>query len=184
MVANYYKPGPATEREVRDRIVEPSAREAGDEGSWYVVDNLVVGDPEVTADNWRGVDGDDYVKLDAPWPAMSIEQQTAEEAYLSVLEHVGATLPARDAVDARIIEEVRNGTATYGDGIISSQSDVGGWPELWSSPAPSDADHDGMPDQWERTNGLNPNDPSDRNKLADDGYTMLENYLNGLVDSN
>ena len=178
MVANYYKPGPATESGVRDRIAEPSARGAGDEGSWYVVDNFVVGDQEVTADNWLGIDGDDYVKLDEPWPAMAIDQQTAEGAFHSVLEHAGATLPTRDAVDARIIEEVRGGTATYGDdGIISTQSDVGGWPELESAQAPTDSDHDGMPDDWEAKNGLDPNDPSDRNKLADNGYTMLENYL-------
>lgn len=184
MVANYYKPGPATETGVRDRIVEPSAREAGDEGSWYVADNFVAGDPEVTADNGLGVDGDEFVRLDEPWPAMSIDQQTAEGAYHSVLEHAGATLPTRDVVDARIIEEVRNGTATYGNGIISSQSVVGGWPELRSTPAPTDMDHDGMPDDWERKNGLDPSDSSDRNKLADDGYTMLEKYLNRLVYSN
>jgi pectate lyase len=185
MVANYYKPGPATERSVRDRIVEPSARGAGDEGSWYVGDNFMVGGPEVTANNWLGGDGDDYVRLDEPWPAMAIDQRTAEEAYHAVLEHAGATLPARDPVDARIIEEVRNGTATYGNnGIIDSQADVGGWPELESTKAPTDSDHDGMPDQWEEANGLNPNDASDRNKMADDGCTMLEKYLNSLVDSN
>lgn len=178
MVANYYKPGPATEPDVRDRIVEPSSRGSDDEGRWYVAENVVVGDSEVTAENWQGVDGEDYVRLDESWPAVAIGQETAEEAYKSVIEEAGATLPARDAVDARIVEEVRSGRATYGeDGIISTQSDVGGWSELESVSAPPDSDHDGMPDRWKRRNGLDPNDPSDRNEISDNGYTMLEKIL-------
>ena len=66
-------------------------------------------------------------------------------------------------------------------GIIDSQEDVGGWPELKSLPAPADSDHDGIPDEWERNNGLNPNDSSDGNKVAKDGYTYLEKYLNSLI---
>ena len=57
---------------------------------------------------------------------------------------------------------------------------MGGWPELKSTPAPVDTDHDGMPDAWEKTHGLDPNDAADRNRLAADGYTMLETYLNSL----
>jgi pectate lyase len=99
-------------------------------------------------------------------------------------------------VDARIVEEVRKGYATYEGpsyekfyevadpsrncGIIDTPSDVGGWPELKSAPAPADTDHDGLPDAWEIANGLNPRDASDRNKVAPDGYTMLEKYLNSL----
>ena len=57
MVANYYKPGPATSSDVRDRIAKPSSRGGDDIGSWYVAENYVDGSPEVTADNWLGVDG-------------------------------------------------------------------------------------------------------------------------------
>ncbi len=181
MTANYYKAGPATNADVRRRIAEPSARSSDDKGSWYVADNYVDGYPAVTADNWKGVDGTDYIRLDATWDAMPINQQTAEEAYQAVLEHAGATVPKRDAIDKSILDEVRTGTATYGEnGIISSPSDVGGWPELESAPAPTDSDHDGMPDEWETKNGLNPNDASDRNKVADGGYTMLEKYLHSI----
>ncbi len=99
-----------------------------------------------------------------------------------------------DAVDARIINEVINGYATYEgpnykqnntmqdkskkSGIIDSQNDVGGWPELKSTTPPADSDHDGMPDEWETKKGLNPHDSTDGNKVAADGYTMLEKYLN------
>jgi hypothetical protein len=68
--------------------------------------------------------------------------------------------------------------------MIDSQDEVGGWPELKTKPAPSDRDRDGMPDQWEKDHGLNPDDASDGNRDRDnDGYTNLEEYLNGLVPS-
>jgi hypothetical protein len=144
----------------------------------------------VTADNWLGVTPSrpDLIedlrlapafRLAEPWPAMKITQQSAHDAYRTVLARVGASL-RRDPVDARIVEEVRTGTATYGDGIISSQTDVGGWPELESLPAPADSDGDGMPDWWELKHGLDPNDPSDTNgDLNGSGYTNIEEYLNG-----
>ncbi len=65
-------------------------------------------------------------------------------------------------------------------GIIDTPNDSGGWPELRSLPAPVDSDHDGMPDQWELNNGLNPHDATDRNCKTKSGYTALEVYLNSL----
>jgi hypothetical protein len=116
---------------------------------------------------------------------MPIRQQTAEEAYLAVLDSAGCSLPNRDAIDKRIIQEVRTGTATMGNnGIISKPGDVGGWPKLKSAAAPADGDHDGMPDAWETDMGFNPNDASDGARDRDsDGYTNLEEYINGLVTS-
>jgi hypothetical protein len=181
IVANYYKPGPATRNAVRRRIAEPSARSSNDKGSWYVADNVVEGYPAVTANNWLGIDGSNYIQLNEPWPAMAINQQTPEDACNAVLDHAGCSLPNRDVVDARIIEEVRNGTATYGNnGIITTPDDVGGWPELRSTAAPPDSDGDGMPDTWESKFGLDPKDPYDNTQDKDsDGYTNLEEYLNG-----
>jgi len=115
-----------------------------------------------------------------------------------VLGNVGATRPKRDTVDSRIVNEVMMRTATYSGhthyyetkhglststphGIIDSQNDVGGWPLLISDPAPSDSDHDGMPDDWETAHQMNPNDDSDRNTIASNGYTMLEKYLAELA---
>jgi pectate lyase len=136
------------------------------------------------------------IKLEEPWPSMPINQQKAEEAYRLVLENAGAVLPGRDVIDERIIKEVRGGYATYeGEsykkehevadpgkvcGIIDTQDDVGGWPELKSAPAPKDADHDGMPDSWEKERGLDPDNAQDRNKIGPGGYTMLEIYLNNI----
>jgi len=198
MVANYYKYGPATKSGVRFRIVEPS----DGAGKWYVEENYVTGSPVITANNWAGgVQGsyraESLVRAYEPHPYIPITQHSAEEAFQRVLEYAGATLPRRDPVDARIIQDVINGTAVYEGsayekansvpdpslfcGIIDSQKDVGGWPELFSLPAPADGDHDGMPDYWENANGLNPADPEDRNLLNDEGYTRLEVYLNSLT---
>ena len=92
-------------------------------------------------------------------------------------------------MDRRIINEVRTGTAKYGEtyaggckGIIDSQREVGGWPELRSQPAPLDSDHDGMPDDWEKAHQLDPNNPADGAlNVQVDAYTNLEEYLNSLV---
>jgi pectate lyase len=178
LVANYYKPGPATPAgEMRHRIAEPFG------GVWYVTDNFVFGNPAVTANNWNGgVQGTRSTRVDKPFPFEPINQQTAEDAFESVLAYAGCSFPKRDSIDARVVQEVRDGTAKYGNnGIIDSPNDVGGWPVLQSLPAPVDSDHDGMPDDWEKANGLDPADPKDRNQTYGPGYTMLEKYINSLV---
>jgi pectate lyase len=183
LIANYYKSGPGTRKGIRSRVLDPSTRNGeADAGQWWVSGNFVVGFPEVTADNWKGVyKQDQYFRLREPWPAMPINQQTAEAAYISVLEHVGCSVPARDPVDARIIEEVRNGTSSKGkNGFVSNQREAGGWPKLKGGTAPTDSDKDGMPDEWEKKHGLNPSDAADSAKDKDrDGYTNVEEYLNG-----
>ncbi|MCK4746372.1 MAG: hypothetical protein KAT15_05025, partial [Bacteroidales bacterium] len=109
-------------------------------------------------------------------------------AYQKVLAYVGASL-SRDTVDKRAIHDTRTGTATVMDGgngstngYIDTQEAVGGWPVLNSFPAPVDRDGDGMPDAWELTHGLDPNDPSDGNEDRDnDLYTNIEEYINSLA---
>lgn len=189
-VNNYYKPGPATERKVRRRIyVQKDPR-----GKMYAQGNVVFGYPEVSADNWgEGIDYDEEgeateetLRVAEPYSVAPVHTHSAEEAFELVLEHAGASL-SRDAVDTRIVEEIRTGSAQYGEtfggggkGIIDSQEEVGGWPILKSLPAPSDTDHDGMPDEWEKEHDFKANDPSDGWLDADqDGYPNLEEYLNG-----
>ena len=112
---------------------------------------------------------------DRPIPAPRVTTTSAANAYESVLRSAGAILPVRDVVDARIVEEVRTGAGA----IIDTQWDVGGWPEYRSDTPPPDGDRDGMPDQWERRHGLDPQDPTDGPKDLDgDGYTNVEEYLN------
>lgn len=107
---------------------------------------------------------------------------TAEKAYAAVLKNAGASLN-RDAVDARIVEGVKTGQLKFGDGIIDSQKDVGGWPKLKSIPAPKDSDEDGIPDNWEEKNKLNPK-KSDANQFdLSKNYSNLEIYIQSLTSS-
>jgi pectate lyase len=184
MIANYYKPGPATiaNGSAVTHIANPSARSSTDKGDWYVSGNYFDGNSGITANNWIGVVGGNYNQLSAPWAAMPINQQTPQDAYLSVLDGVGCSFPNRDQVDVDIIDDVRNGTAQYGNnGIISVPADVGGWPTLASGTSPVDNDHDGMPASWEAAHGLSDSNYNDRNNIAPSGYTMLETYLNELA---
>ncbi|RZM35222.1 MAG: hypothetical protein EOP67_12930 [Sphingomonas sp.] len=66
---------------------------------------------------------------------------------------------------------------------IDSQRDMGGWPVLATGTSPVDTDHDGMPDAWERSHGLNPARDDSGSDANHDGYTALEEYLNGLASA-
>jgi hypothetical protein len=197
IVNNYFKPGPATPTgPVAYRVLRPDGRRGPDKNSpreWgkaYVAGNVVAGNEAVTKDNWAGgvqIDGGDdpavilpRVRVAEPFPMAEVPVQPAAEAYDAVLAHAGATRPRRDAVDRRVVEQVRAGTAPAGKhGIITDVKQVGGYPEYGGEPV-RDADGDGMPDAWERANGLNPNDPADAATDADgDGYTNVEAYING-----
>ncbi|MBN1868452.1 pectate lyase [Candidatus Sumerlaeota bacterium] len=179
VVANYYKYGPSTLESTRSQIVRGMPDKNGQPTKrLYVADNFVYGFPETTEDNWNdGVRGA-YLRSDEPFPAPAVRTQTAEEAYGDVLAFVGASLPARDGVDRRVIDDVTSGTGR----IIDRPSDVGGYPELRSGPAVEDSDRDGMPDAWESKYGLNANDASDGPADKDgDGYTNVEEFLNGTI---
>jgi hypothetical protein len=196
VVKNYYKAGPATRTgEVSYRIVSPDQMGSYGFSDWYVDSNVTTANPAIFEDNWeygvQGVSAADKLAMrsDTPFEYMSEVHQTAEEAYADVLANAGCILPRPDTVDLRIKHEVMNGIATFGGaawgagkGIIDSQEDVGSWPDLFQGRAPIDSDHDGMPDDWEDANGLNKNDPEDRNgDLNGNGYTNLEDYLNSIT---
>lgn len=115
--------------------------------------------------------------------------QSAKEAYESVLKYAGASLKYDD-VDKRIIANVRNGDYTADGsngsekGLIDKASDVGGWPEYKKETGPKDTDGDGIPDEWETANGLNPKSKADGSQYTlSKTYTNLEVYLNSLVET-
>lgn len=183
MVNNYYKPGPVTSSSKKVRILEPYEPY----GKFYVEGNIVEGSEKVTANNWDGgvqVDNPEAAKREEPLDIKgNVQTQDALTAYKLVLQQAGANLN-RDAVDNRIIKSVREGKAQYMDGIIDSQKEVGGWPELKSQPSLKDTDKDGIPDAWEKERGLDPgNDDSARFSL-DKGYSNIEVYLNSIVENN
>ncbi len=114
-------------------------------------------------------------KQSNPIPVPAVKTDDAMTAYERVLAEAGAVLAKRDAVDIRIVSEVRNGTGK----IINDEQQVGGWPELKSAEPPKDCDKDGMPDDWEKQHGFDFDNPADGNADTDaDGYTNLEEYLN------
>ncbi len=221
-VANYYKPGAATDakKSVVNRIVSPNPDDGkeknviGTLGVFHLKDNRFDGtSPHLRAAYQSliaAVNNDNRTGLqpkanNQPYPGGSETNlyaqtefvvstdaasftQTADAAYRDVLKHAGASLK-RDAVDARIVKETEEGTYTYTGskggtfGIIDSQQDVGGWPVYSSATAPADSDGDGIPDEWEKSKGLNPADSADGAKYQlSKSYTNLEVYLNALVE--
>lgn len=175
-------------------------------GDYYVEGNVNTRYPEVTEDNWtygiynqidaNGNDGTytettkDTIRAHVPIAYEYVTTHTADMAYEKVLEYVGASLH-RDKLDKIIVDDVREGKATFtasgnSKGIIDHPSDVIGdgwekWPVLIQEEVKTDTDGDGMPDEWESANGLDPNDANDGNKKNDEGYTNLEVYLNSIV---
>ncbi|HEY0678363.1 MAG TPA: polysaccharide lyase [Chitinophagaceae bacterium] len=182
-------------------------------GRAYVSGNIMEGFPEITKDNWNGgVQVEDEastgkytadMKWNKPLPMAPLTIISATEARDYVLENAGAILPKRDPVDKRITEQVKTGKIIYDEnvklpetqfkhrrlpidsykkGIITDISQVGGYPEYKGTPY-KDSDNDGMPDEWERKNGLNPNNAADAslNAKNNSGYTNIEEYLNSVV---
>lgn len=187
-------------------------------GRYYVSGNVMEGNDEVTADNWTkgflaqihnencdGTFNDSVareIRLEAPLETGFITTHTATEAFELVLAGAGCS-KRRDAVDARVVEETRLGTASlFGSraadalskpGFIDTHYDATPagartpWPLLTSCgedlSALIDTDGDGIPDKWEVANGLNPDDAADGNAvtLSPEGYTNLEVYINSLI---
>jgi len=179
-IGNYFIPGPSTQTGPYEILFE-----AGNPRI-YVEGNLGPHRPDTEADEWalvgigygqEGVAPQSY-RSKTKYKTHAITATSADEALSQVLAEAGATLPKRDAVDQRVVSEVRNKSGT----IIDSPDQVGGYPKLARGDPPIDTDHDGMPDDWETENGLDPNDASDGNgDLDGDGYTNIEEYLHGLL---
>jgi hypothetical protein len=183
MVNNYYKAGPATPASKKNRLVNPSQPY----GKFFVQGNFIEGFPAISENNWSGgvqCDHPDSVKVTSQFSVTAIAVQSPKEAFEAVLAKAGASFK-RDAVDARVVAEVRTGKSTAGkrkNGLIDSPTDVGGYPELKSTPAPEDKDQDGMPDAWELKQKLDPTKATDAAAFTlDKQYSNIEVYLNSLV---
>ena len=201
-VNNYYKAGPATKSGVQYRLCNPTTRCSNctnkcggsvDPMKMWLAGNYMYGSSTVTNDNWQGVHPDESSKLNDikansrfQFTNCYSNEESAEQAFETVLAKAGCSL-SRDAIDARIASEVRNGSYTYQGttstgGLIDTPSDVGGWIEYQSAPLPKDTDGDGIPDEWEEAHGLNPKSFAD-SKLESlvIGKTNLECYLCDIV---
>ncbi|HET7625109.1 MAG TPA: pectate lyase [Verrucomicrobiae bacterium] len=120
--------------------------------------------------NWR----------ENPFDYPAVKLLTPQEAFSEVAAKSGDSLH-RDEVDRRLVQELLS-LGKLGETIVTENDPpMKGVGEIRSGSAPADSDQDGMPDKWEIANGLNPSNPEDRNRTSSNGYTELENYLNGLV---
>ncbi len=213
---NYYRFGPATKKAVMKNPLFIAASAGAYTSEWHLSGNYMDGYADVTADNKKGFTGDatkcvtvdkvivpssfypDY-KFDINAYTMVNKLETAEQAYQTVLSKVGCVV--RDAIEQRVVDECKNGTAHYGGdwngggkyGIIDdpvdaemvhnadgtvicpvakpSETRADGW----------DRDGDGMPDAWETANGFDPQNPDDGNYINAEGYTALEKYLCSIM---
>jgi len=168
-VDNTYLPGPASTGRV-------AFNESNELAQAYFAGNTMNG--ELPADPWSLTNGKNGAgwRLAKPVDVAPVAPEAAASAYERVLNFAGASL-VRDAVDERVVGSVRDRSG----GLIDSQKDVGGWPELHSLAPLVDGDDDGMPDYWERQQGLDLAS-NDSARDAGDGYTHLEKYLNGIID--
>lgn len=166
------------------------------DGEEYTYDNKHYYGSKVTYK--KNTNGEDCVKikLDEPTATGEVTTHSAEQAYDKVLAYGGASL-FRDDVDARYVKDTKAGTTTYTGsngtktaGIIDLVKDCNGYTEEtpgWQETKTTlvDSDGDGMPDDWETANGLNPNDDSDASTYTLDKkgyYTNIEVYCNAIVE--
>ena len=176
-IANHLKPGPDTSRAYRAKAFTVHG---GATAELFVEGNQVENPPQPIEFQSELIvvrPGGTLIMRAAPLafdpPA---EKFTATAAYTLALQSVGAVKPKRDAVDARIIAGVRDGTGSQPKTLAADA-----WPLLRSAASAPDTDGDGLPDEWERAHGLNPNDASDAARVATpEGYTHLELWLNSL----
>jgi pectate lyase len=127
---------------------------------------------------WEGPETNRFLKLKKPFDVPPVTIMPHKEAYHAILKDCGATLPERDQVDLRLIEELKLRKGQ----IIDHPSQVGGWPEMKNGKAPLDSDSDGMSDYWEIGHNLDPFNPSDAVLDSNNnGYTNIEEYINQIT---
>ena len=181
-IGNFYKPGPSTEVKYGIKAINPGTPGAG----IFVQGNIGPQREDAGSPDIDIVDPESrQFVVSEPFPAEVVTTTTAVEAYNQVLSSAGAGMgldcrgsffPRRDAIDTRIVNDVHNGTGK----VIDDPSEVGGWLKIDPADPCADSDHDGMPDEWERTYSLDPNDPADSSTDANEnGYTNIEEFLNG-----
>ncbi|WP_026905040.1 pectate lyase family protein [Pedobacter glucosidilyticus] len=195
IVNNYYKFGPSTNKNVLYRIVNPSVDKNGKHGQFYVAGNVVYKASETTKNNRKGVHFDkkadslskEKAIVKQSFKVLDDVNQSAKKAYKLVLKGVGASYK-RDTLDSRLINDVKKQKGKIIDvqggfkhGTPYELSKIA-WPFLASGNSKIDTDRDGMPDDWEVRNKLNPKSADDHHLYTlNKDYTNLEVYINSLI---
>ncbi len=173
LVNNLYVPGPATRV---FHILKPDVGRPDDPQQYFVEGNRMEGHHSEKDDNWQRAvvlpkSDVTNVRLNEPFCDPLVKTHAVSELLDNVLDDVGCNYAGHDAVDQRVLRDVRNrGTSVKGSrgnlpGIIDTQADVGGWPDLRGGQPPVDSDHDGLPDAWESQHGLNPQSADQNSSL-------------------
>ena len=179
IIGNHYMPGKTSYPAPRGVTFFGPAEDA----QLYLYDNLGPRRPTGTEPQWdvAFLDRVDRSDIRTPTRVASGSGLVPDDSVTLesvLLPTVGAAVPVRDDIDGRIVASVSNRAS----GLVDDPRDVGGYLVFPVATPPVDSDHDGMPDVWESENGLNSSNEEDRNgDLDTDGYTNLEEYLNGLV---
>jgi hypothetical protein len=175
LVANYYKKGPDSSNTYE---VVGGNQSANSNPSFYVRGNIGPHRPDNSLAQDLVIDpaNRSYV-VESPFVVPPVTTSSAAIAYREVLASAGMTQPVRDEVDQRVISEVKNNIGR----IIDDPSQVGGWPHLAAGKPERDTDHDGIPNAWETSHGINPNLNDAAGHHNGGGYTNIEEYINGLM---
>ncbi len=176
IINNYYKGGPETGKNNMGMTIYMLA-----EGSRvYASGNVGPGEYENISDQWNLVTGTVQYRTYLPAVVPSgITTQSAKSAYETVLNNAGCIAPKRDFTDERIIKDITNGTGNKVDYQLNEKGEKG-YPIYVDGEKLLDTDDDGIPDEWEKKKGLNPN-VLDSTELAPSGYMWIEEYANSLI---
>ncbi|MGE0384295.1 MAG: polysaccharide lyase family 1 protein [Gammaproteobacteria bacterium] len=135
-------------------------------------------DYAVFAGDWNGSPLPADMRAETPFPGRRTLRLRGGDIVEAVLAGAGATRPHRDPIDRRAVDAVRTGRGR----MIDSPAQAGGYPVLQGGAGAPDADHDGMPDDWEAKVGLDPRSPADAHADRNgDGWTNIEEYLHALT---
>lgn len=173
VVGNYFKRGPS-DAKTFPFCFRPDV-------TYYLRDNYIHGvglvqDPWAQADKHQGLQyyAGKGRKAKKEFDVPPVTTHSSEEAYKLVLQQAGGW--PRDAITARIVEEVEAGTGSWGK---KPQADL--LAGLTPGKSPPDADNDGLADAWEAAHGLNPQDAADHARTMPSGYTAIEDYASELA---
>jgi autotransporter-associated beta strand protein len=115
-----------------------------------------------------------------PNPYVPVNVDSAQSAYDRVVAQVGPSL-YRDEVDTRMVQELTS-LGTLGQIVVQEEDLYPSYPaSLPSPPRPTDTDNDGIPNTWESSHGLDPNNSADWKNIGLTGYTRREAYFNVLA---
>lgn len=200
--------GPGTRDNVVNRVIE--AGEPGKLGGFYISGNMINGEKtglldgsseyvkysgDTSGNNITTIATEPYLSADSTGVNNGITNPAFDDYVLNgvvdasdqllntILQQAGATYPRRDAIDARVVAEVEKGLGRY----INTEREVGGYISDFGvieeqRAADFDTNQNGVADDWEKEKGIWDNENAYKT-ITDSGYTWLELYINGLVDT-